>query len=39
MSLVEESLRLTPEERLERHQRALNTLLDLMEAKTVHAAG
>jgi len=39
MSLVEEALRLTPEERLERHQRALNTLLDLMEARTVHATG
>jgi hypothetical protein len=37
MSLVEESLKLTPEERLERHQRALDTVLQLMEAKTVHA--
>ena len=39
MSLVEESLRLTPEQRLERHQCALNTLLNLMEAKTVYATG
>jgi len=38
MSLVEDALRLTPEQRLEKHQLALNTILDLMEAKTAHAA-
>jgi hypothetical protein len=38
MSLVEDALRLTPEQRLEKHQLALNTLLDLMEGKIVHAA-
>jgi hypothetical protein len=38
MSLVEDSLRLTPEQRLERHQRALDTILDLMQGRIVHAA-
>lgn len=38
MSLVENALRMTPEERLEQHQRALDTVLALMEAKPIHAS-
>jgi hypothetical protein len=38
MSLVEDALRLTPEQRLEQHQRALNTVLEVMEAGERHAA-
>lgn len=33
MSLVEYNLKLTPEQRLEQRQRALNMILDLTEAK------
>lgn len=38
MSLVEDALRLTPEQRLEQHQRALDTILELKEAGEHHAA-
>jgi hypothetical protein len=38
MSLVEDALRLTPEQRLEQHQRALDTILELKEAGERHAA-
>lgn len=38
MSLVDEALRMTPEERLEQHQRALNLVIDLMEARTINGA-
>jgi hypothetical protein len=38
MALLEDTLRLTPEERLEQHQRALNTVLMLMEAGERHDA-
>ena len=38
MSLVEDSLRLTPEQRLEQHQHALNTILELMEGRIIDAA-
>jgi hypothetical protein len=38
MSLVEEALRMTPEQRLEQHQRALDTILELKEAGECHAA-
>jgi hypothetical protein len=38
MSLVEDSLGLTPEQRLDQHQRALDMILDLVEGKIVHAA-
>jgi hypothetical protein len=38
MSLVEDALRMTPEQRLEQHQRALNLILELMEAGERHAA-
>ena len=38
MSLVEDSLRRTPEQRLEEHQRALDMVLMLMEGRIVHAA-
>jgi hypothetical protein len=37
MSLVEDALRLTPEQRLEQHQRALDTILELKEAGERHA--
>ena len=33
MSLVEDALRLTPEERIEEHQRALNLLLEIESAR------
>jgi hypothetical protein len=33
MSLVEDALRRTPEERLEEHQRALNLVLEIMVAR------
>jgi len=35
MSLVEDSLHMTPERRLEEHQHALNTVLAVMEARTI----
>ena len=38
MSLVEDALRLTPEQRLEQHQRALDMILELKEAGEHHAA-
>ena len=38
MSLVEDALRLTPEQRLEQHQRALDMMLELKEAGEPHAA-
>jgi len=38
MSLVEDTLRLSPEERLERHQRALDMILELQEGCDSHAA-
>jgi hypothetical protein len=38
MSLVEEALKQTPEERLEAHQRALDMILELQEEGGVHAA-
>ena len=33
MSLVEDALRKTPEERLEEHQRALDLVLEIMDAR------
>jgi len=38
MSLVEEALRMTPEQRLEQHQLALDMILELKEAGECHAA-
>jgi len=38
MSLVEDALRLTPEERLEQHQRALDLVLEVKDAGERHAA-
>ena len=38
MSLVEEALKQTPEERLESHQRALDMILELQEKGESHAA-
>jgi hypothetical protein len=38
MSLVEEALKQTPEERLETHQRALDMILELQEKGEPHAA-
>lgn len=38
MSLVEDALRLTPEQRLEQHQRALDMVLEVKEAGERHAA-
>ena len=38
VSLIEENLRLTPEERLERHQHALDMILEMREAGKKHAA-
>jgi hypothetical protein len=38
MSLVEDALKKTPEERLESHQRALNLILEVMEARANDAA-
>jgi hypothetical protein len=38
MSLVEENLRLTPEERLDRHQIALDMILELQEGQAKHAS-
>ena len=37
MSLVEDSLRLTPEQRLTEHQQVINFLLELQEAGQTHA--
>lgn len=42
MSLVEDALRRTPEQRLEEHQRALNLVLEIMEARAAdlqHGSG
>jgi hypothetical protein len=38
MSLVEDALRLTPEQRLEQHQRALNLVLEVRETGEHYAA-
>ncbi len=38
MSLIEQSLSLTPEQRLEQHQRALDMILELKEAVAPYAA-
>jgi hypothetical protein len=38
MSLVEDALRMTPEQRLEQHQRALDLVLEVKEAGEHHAA-
>ena len=38
MSLVEDALQLTPEQRLEQHQRALDLILEVKEAGEPHAA-
>lgn len=38
MSLVEESLRLTPEQRLAEHQQVLNFLIELQESGQSHGA-
>ncbi len=38
MSLIEDALRMTPEQRLEQHQRALDMILELKEAGENHAA-
>ena len=38
MSLVEEALRMTPEQRLEQHQLALDMILELKETGECHAA-
>jgi len=38
MSLVEEALKQTPEERLDTHQRALDMILELQEKGETHAA-
>jgi len=38
MSLIEEALQLTPEHRLEQHQRALDLILEVKEAGERHAA-
>lgn len=39
MSLVEDALRMTPEERLEEHQHALNMILEIESARKSHASG
>jgi hypothetical protein len=38
MSLVEVALRMTPEQRIEQHQRALDLVLEVMAAGERHAA-
>jgi hypothetical protein len=38
MSLVEETLGMTPEQRLDQHQRALDLVLEVMAAGECHAA-
>jgi hypothetical protein len=38
MSLVEDALRMTPEQRLDQHQRALDLVLEVMAAGERHAA-
>ena len=38
MSLIEESLKLTPEERLAEHQQVINFLIELQESGEAHAA-
>jgi len=39
MSLVEDALRMTLEQRLDQHQRALDMILEVKEAGERHAAG
>ena len=36
MSLVEEALRMTPEQRIEEHQRALNLILEIEAARELN---
>ncbi|HKX60211.1 MAG TPA: hypothetical protein VJS65_00185 [Verrucomicrobiae bacterium] len=36
MSLIEDALQMTPAERLQAHQRALNQILTMMEARRAH---
>jgi hypothetical protein len=38
MSLIEEALRMTPEQRIEQHQHALDLVLEVMAAGERHAA-
>ena len=38
MSLIEDSLKLTPEQRLAEHQQVLNFLLEIQEAGQAHGA-
>jgi hypothetical protein len=38
MSLIEDSLRLTPEQRLAEHQQVLDFLLEVQDANRTHAA-
>jgi hypothetical protein len=38
MSLIEDSLKLTPEQRLEEHQQVINFLLEVQEAGQGHGA-
>jgi len=38
MSLVEDAMRMTPEQRLEQHQQALDMILELKDAGEKHAA-
>jgi hypothetical protein len=38
MSLIEESLKLTPEQRLAEHQQVINFLIELQESNQSHAA-
>jgi len=37
MSLVEDALQMSPERRLEQHQHALDTILELVESEQPHA--
>jgi hypothetical protein len=38
MSLIEASLRLTPEQRLAEHQQVINFLIELQESRQAHGA-
>ena len=38
MSLIEDALRMTPEQRLDEHQQVLNFLLEVQEAGQAHTA-
>ncbi len=38
MSLIEDALRMTPEQRLDEHQQVLNFLLEVQEAGQAHAS-